>query len=98
MAQQQQVKFNHDLVIDRLPKDHLVDAPVGSVRKSYPLNSLIRGVVDRLLDVLIFEIASNGFDLQQKGEATVDLHGEVTEGASYHVLRRDLRILVVTEY
>src|ERR1043166_7724189 len=81
MAERQQVQLDHQLVLDGLRERDLVATPDDAVRESNPIATLVRGVVDYLLDVAVLQIEADSLDLQQEGQRTIKVHREVAEGA-----------------
>src|SRR3954454_8836534 len=75
---------------------NIVYAPDRSIGKNDPFNSLVCGIVNRLLDVNVFELNADGFDLDEKSDILIDLHSQINERSTDFVLARDLKKFVVT--
>ncbi len=58
---------------------NIVYAPDRAIGKNNPFNSLICGIVNRLLDVNVFELNADGFDLDEKSDVLINLHSQINE-------------------
>lgn len=91
----EKIVFEDEFVIDGFSKDDSVDAPVYGVGEDDPLDALVRGIVDGLLDVGVLQFRADGFNLDQLLKFAIDLGGEVAVGAADGVLGSDVGVFVV---
>src|SRR2546430_16035982 len=75
---------------------NIVYAPDRAIGKNNPFNSLICGIVNCLLDVNVFELNADGFDLDEKSDVLINLHSQINERSADFVLARDLKKFVIT--
>src|SRR5215831_1678078 len=75
---------------------NIVYMPNRAIGKNNPFNSLVRGIVNRLLDVNVFEPNADSFDLDEKSDVLINLHSQINERSVDRVLARDLLDLFIT--
>ncbi len=83
---------------DRLPKQHMIQPPADAIGEYDPLAPMICCVVDRLLDMSVFEFEADRLHLDQECQLCIELDCEVAERAADAVLAGELGILVIAEY
>lgn len=83
------------LVLDRLLEDHVVQYPCDAVRENNPINALIRGIVDSLLDVAFIEIDAYRLNLDQELQLPVNLNREIAVRSTDCMLAGDVGIFIV---
>src|SRR4051812_11967036 len=93
----EQIDVENEIGVDRLRKKDSVNPPKIAVCKRHPLDAEIRGVVDSLLDVRVFQFQPDGFHLDDHLELAVDTRGEIAIRPPYAKLARDFAVLVVSE-
>ena len=84
-------------MLNRFREADAIDLPVHTIGEGNPVGTLIGGIVDSLLDVLVLERKADRFNFYQQREFTVQLDREIAIRAANHMFGGDLRELVVAE-
>jgi hypothetical protein len=93
-----EIDLGHQLLVDGLREDDVVEPPRDSVREDYPFDALVGGVVHGLLHVAVAQSNADGLDLDQLDDLAVDLHGQITERPPNREFPRQFGVLVVAEH
>src|SRR4051812_46633953 len=72
-----ELELTHQFLINRFDEDHLVDSPLDTVAQYHPIDALIGGIIDRLFDMRVLQLKTDGLGLDQHGELPVKRYRQI---------------------